>query len=131
MPDDPRIEPPFPSTNFAWKRVKIKPPPAGHVTARAKRGRWWGLATWPRSRSLTITVSYRGGPESWWLVKARGRHGVFPGVAALEDVMASVFNEWNGPVWSPNGHRNVSATAYPGATETDPGPVATNPEDPL
>jgi hypothetical protein len=45
-----------------------------------------------------VTVAWRGGPESWWLVTARGRHGVFPGYAALEDVMAGVLNEYNGPV---------------------------------
>lgn len=82
----------------------MKPPPAGHVTARAKRGRWFGLATWPRTRSLNLTVAWRGGPESWWLVTARGRHGVFPGHLALEDVMAAVFNEWNGPVIGENQH---------------------------
>jgi hypothetical protein len=92
---DPRTESErtFPSTAWEWRKVKMKPPPAGHVTARAKRGRWFGLSRWPRSQQLTITVGYRGGPESWWLVTARGRHGVFPGHAALEDVMSSVFNE--------------------------------------
>lgn len=81
------------STTWEWRKVKMKPPPAGHGRVRAKRGRWYGLAQWPRRRSLTLTVAYRGGPESWWLVTARGRHGVFPGSAYLEDVMASVLNE--------------------------------------
>jgi len=71
----------------------MKPPPAGHATARAKRGRWGSLARWPRTRTLTLTVAYRGGPESWWLVTARGMHGVFPGYAAIEDVMHQVLNE--------------------------------------
>jgi hypothetical protein len=88
----------FPSTTFEWRKVKMKPPPAGHDTARAKRGRWYGLATWPRRRTVKVEIVWRGGPESWWLVKARGRHGVFPGHAALEDVMTAVCNEWNGPV---------------------------------
>jgi hypothetical protein len=79
----------------------MKPPPAGQDTARAKRGRWWGLVTWPRRRQLTLVIHWRGGPESWWLVQCRGRHGVFPGHAAIEDVMASVCNEWNGPVLEP------------------------------
>jgi hypothetical protein len=38
-------------------------------------------------------VTYRGGAESWWLIDARGSIGVFPGHAALEDVMAQIFNE--------------------------------------
>jgi hypothetical protein len=90
---EPGIEHTFPSTTFVWRKVKMKPPPAGHNSARAKRGRWRHLARWPRARSLTITVSYRGGAESWWLVKARGSQGVFPGHAQLEDVMAAVFSE--------------------------------------
>jgi hypothetical protein len=42
---------------------------------------------------MSLTVSYRGGSESWWLVEARGSHGVFPGHAALEDVLSQVCNE--------------------------------------
>jgi hypothetical protein len=71
----------------------MKPPPAGHDTARAQRGRWHHLTKWPRSRKLTLTVKYRGGAESWWLVESRGSYGVFPGCAALEDVMRAVLNE--------------------------------------
>ncbi len=89
----PAIEQAFSSTTFVWRKVKMKPPPAGHTTARAKRGRWRHLTRWPRSRSLTLTVTYRGGAESWWLVSARGSQGVFPGHAQLEDVMAQVFSE--------------------------------------
>ncbi len=78
---------------FEWKYVKVKPPPAGHSTARAKRGRWRYLARWPRSEKLQISIKWRGGAESWWLVEARGSSGVFPGHAALEDVMNQVLNE--------------------------------------
>lgn len=88
----------FPSTTSEWEWRKIKRRPQGTDTARAKRGRWYGLATWPRRRTLSIQITWRGGPESWWLVKARGRHGVFPGFLSIEDVMAAVCNEWNGPV---------------------------------
>jgi len=87
----------FGSTTWGWKKVKMKPPPAGQGRVRAQRGRWRGLATWPRRRPVSLTVAWRGGPESWWLVTSRGRHGVFPGHAAIEDVMAQVLNEWNGP----------------------------------
>ena len=83
----------FRSTTAEWKWVKIKRRPQGTVTARAKRGRWRHLARWPRSQNLSIKVTYRGGAESWWLVEARGSEGVFPGHAALEDVMSQVFNE--------------------------------------
>ncbi len=87
------VEQTFPSTTWAWKQVKMKTPPAGQDRARAQRGRWHGFPVWPRRKVLTLTIVYRGGPQSWWLVSARGRHGVFPGVAALEDVMRQVLNE--------------------------------------
>jgi hypothetical protein len=71
----------------------MKPPPAGHRTARAKRGRWRHLRRWPRTERLTLKVLYRGGAESWWLVEARGTQGVFPGHASLEDVLHQVMSE--------------------------------------
>lgn len=93
MAPDSEIEQVFPSTTADWQWRKIKRRPQGTTTARAKRGRWRGLARWPRSQHLTLIVQYRGGAESWWLVTARGQHGVFPGHAALEDVMSQVMNE--------------------------------------
>jgi hypothetical protein len=48
---------------------------------------------WPKHRPLTLVLQHRGGGESWWLVKARGSHGVFPGHLALDDVMSAVCNE--------------------------------------
>ncbi len=87
------IEHTFGSTTFEWRRVKMKPPPAGHDGARAKRGRWRHLGRWPRTQHLTMKVQYRGGAESWWLVSARGSQGVFPGHCALEDVMSQIMNE--------------------------------------
>jgi hypothetical protein len=83
----------FPSTTYEYRKVKIKTPPAGHRTVRAKRGRWYRFATWPRHRKLSLTISHRGGAESWWLVEARGSHGAFPGHLCLDDVMAVVCNE--------------------------------------
>jgi hypothetical protein len=90
METDERV---FPSTTSDWKWAKVKRRPQGTTTARAKRGRWRHLARWPRTQHLSIKVTYRGGAESWWLVEARGSEGVFPGHAALEDVMSQVFNE--------------------------------------
>jgi hypothetical protein len=40
-----------------------------------------------------MTVTYRGGAESWWLIEARGEHEVFPGHRCLDDVMARVLSE--------------------------------------
>jgi hypothetical protein len=84
----------FGSTTFEWRQVKIKRRPQGTSTAGAQRRRWRGLARYPRAQALRgIEVQWRGGAESWWLIKARGSHGVFPGHLALEDVMAAIFNE--------------------------------------
>lgn len=93
MASDETLEQTFPSTTFRWEMRKIRTPPAGHNTVRAKRGRFSGLATWPRNRKLRLTISYRGGAESWWLVESRGTQQAFPGHLAIEDVMVVVLNE--------------------------------------
>lgn len=38
-----------------------------------------------------MTVRYRGGPEAWFEVKARGRSWRFPGVTALYDALVTVY----------------------------------------
>jgi hypothetical protein len=38
-------------------------------------------------------VSFKGGPEGYWLVEARSASGVFSGQTAIEDVMRAVLNE--------------------------------------
>lgn len=69
----------------------MRPAPQAQ-TQRPRRGhRWIGCYPWPREQKITLTVKYRGGAEGWYLVEARGRHGVFPGVVALHDVMMEIF----------------------------------------
>lgn len=96
MTTHPEDEQTFPSTTYEWRKVKIKRPAGGKDTARAKRGPWTRLATWPRHRKLRLTVSHRGGAASWWLIETRGASGVVPGNLAFEDVMKFVLNE---PEW--------------------------------
>lgn len=48
------------------------------------------LLSWPRRKPLTLTLVYRGGPEAWWEVRARGRVWRRPGVTALHDLMTEV-----------------------------------------
>lgn len=48
------------------------------------------LSVWDPKNPLTLMLTYRGGPEAWWEVKARGRTYHFPGHLALHDVMARV-----------------------------------------
>lgn len=89
----PETEQMFGSTTFAWRRVKIARPPEGTTPRGAKRSSFMRLPRSERRRPVTLTVVYRGGAESWWLVKARGSHQVFPGHASIEDVMARVHSE--------------------------------------
>lgn len=83
-------EQPLPSTTWAWKRVKIARPPEAKQHRPAKRGRWWYLQPWPRSKPLPMTVKYRGGPECWYEIHGRGSVGRFPGHTALHDVMSEI-----------------------------------------
>lgn len=84
----------FPSTTWAYRKVKIARPPGGHATARSSMYGWRSLRRSERRMKIRITVSYRGGPQSYWLVEARGRHAVLPGHMALEDLMAAVHNDY-------------------------------------
>lgn len=45
-----------------------------------------------RREPTGIVIVYRGGPECWYEVRARGSMKRFPGHAALHDVMAEVYN---------------------------------------
>lgn len=83
----------FPSTTWAWKRVKMRSSAGGQRdSSRVKRG-FRRLGRYPRSEALRITVKYRGGAEAWWLVQARGCVEAFPGHLAFEDVMRRVYSE--------------------------------------
>lgn len=55
-----------------------------------------GLPAVPRRERLTITVSHRGGAESWWELRARGRVWRRPGWMALEDVLADIYDGYRG-----------------------------------
>ena len=65
----------------------------GNERSNRRNAGFLRLGRSPRHLPVRITVEYRGGSESWWLIKARGAHQVFPGYAALEDVMARVLSE--------------------------------------
>ncbi len=78
------------STSWVPKRGRILPSARGKTPHPRSGYRWFGLRCWDREEKLTLVIKYRGGPECWYLVEARGRHGVFPGIAALHDVMREV-----------------------------------------
>lgn len=76
------------STTWEWRKVKLKSPPGGEGLAKRVRSRSYPAASRNRNRPLWLEIAYRGGAESFWLVRTRGCSWRFPGYAALEDVMA-------------------------------------------
>ena len=85
------------STTWAWRRVKISQPAAGHGHSAGGAGSTRALPPWPRRRNLTVVIRHRGGAESWWEIKARGRVWRLPGHLCLEDAFAQVLGETGRP----------------------------------
>ena len=78
------------STTWTWRKVKIARAPQASRPSAPKGRRWFRLpARDPRER-LVLKVHYRGGPECWYQVEARGSMGRFPGHVALHDVMREI-----------------------------------------
>lgn len=65
--------------------------PAGPAGRRAKPGRWWSHSRLRPRERLTLTIHYRGGPEAWYQVEARGSMGRFTGITSLHDVMSEIY----------------------------------------
>lgn len=85
------------STTYEWKKVKIAGSARTGQHGGRKPGRFSGLSRRNRTARLTMTISYKGGAESWWLIETRGRHAVFPGHRCLDDVMAEINREFEPP----------------------------------
>lgn len=79
------------STTWIYEPDKISAARREGKARPAKPARWRGLSRRNAKDKLTVTITYRGGAEAWYLVEARGRSGVFPGVAALHDVMEEIY----------------------------------------
>lgn len=84
---------PLTSTTWEWRKVKMRRSAGGQDTAASGTRGFRRLRRYPRTEQVRITVEYRGGAESWWLLKARGTQEVFPGHRALEDVLSRVYSE--------------------------------------
>jgi hypothetical protein len=87
------IEQAFSSTTWGFRRVEIRPP------ARAKsqpersedlKALLVRLRRREMRKPLEVTVRFRGGPECWWELTARGRVWRFPGYVALHDALAHI-----------------------------------------
>ena len=79
-----------PSTTWEWRRVKIRTAPQALAKQRPKGSPFKRLTPWPPRRRLTVTVAYRGGPECWWEISARGVTVYRPGVTALHDLLREI-----------------------------------------
>lgn len=87
------IEHAFSSTTWGFRRVEIKPPARAKAQPERSEDRK-ALLRRLRQREmrkpLEISVRYRGGPECWWEIVARGRVWRFPGYVSLHDALAHV-----------------------------------------
>lgn len=79
-----------PSTNWEWGLRKIRSAPPAESRAERSESSLGSLLAWPRRKPLSITVKWRGGPEAWWEIRARGRTIRRPGHLALHDVLCEI-----------------------------------------
>jgi hypothetical protein len=78
------------STRVRWELAKVHRPPEAPSTQPPEGGPP-RLSRLELRETVTITVRWRGGPEAWWEVKARGRTMRFPGHDSLHDVLLQVY----------------------------------------
>lgn len=79
------------STTWVWRQVKLSQPPQANGTTSEARPPKGSLLHWPRGKPMTIVIKYRGGPEGWVEVRARGRVWRRPGTTALYDLIVTLF----------------------------------------
>ena len=79
-----------PSTRYEYRRVKVRRPPEATEAAPSKTARLRRLPPRNPREPLKLTISYRGGPESWWEVHCRGTIVRRPGYTSLDDVMRDI-----------------------------------------
>lgn len=82
----------FESTTFVWERRMVRRPAGGQMHSAAKPHRMLGLPRWPARRPLRLTIKYRGGPEGWVEIHARGRVVRYPGYTQVVDVLRELTN---------------------------------------
>lgn len=97
MTDPREPNPCLPSTTWVYEKRKVRRSAGGQDTASRKAVRWYHLPRRDRRKPLTLTISYRGGPECWYEVHARGSVGRFPGSTYLHDVMAAIYGDDQDP----------------------------------
>jgi len=97
MAIDPAIVHAFGSTKWEWRKVKIRGPRPTQGAQRATKEPSDRRGRRDERKPLCVEISYLGGPEAVWLLKARGGTWRIPGHRALNDALLDV----NGPFWAP------------------------------
>lgn len=82
--------PSSPSTTWGWRRVRIRPAPQANTTATPKGSPHTKRALRDRRKPLTVTVVYRGGPECWYELRARGLVVRRPGYICIHDALMAL-----------------------------------------
>lgn len=80
----------FRSTTWEWRKTKIRRPAGGHSGSAPKALRWFSLPPRNPRQPLTISVKFRGGPECWYEIHARGQVGRVPGWLCIHDLMVEI-----------------------------------------
>jgi hypothetical protein len=83
----PPIEHTFPSPPTAWDWVKIERPPGPKGSVSEANSFRLKLAKRAMRRPLPATIRFRGGPQCWVEIQARGRVFRFTGDTALYDAL--------------------------------------------
>ena len=87
----------FPSTTWSWEYRKIKAP-HGRTTQGARSARRFvSMPMRMRRNPLNIRVTWRGGPECWYQVDARGSWIRIPGHLSFHDVMTTIYGDGGKP----------------------------------
>lgn len=81
------------STTWVWRRVRVSTPPQAQQNRPSGARSLSKLGVWPRRKTLHLEVKYRGGPEAWYEIRARGVTLRMPGATALHDVMRTLYND--------------------------------------
>lgn len=66
------------STTSSSDQVILEQPARAPAKQSVRRAGLPSLSPRDPRKRLSLVVSYKGGPEGWWLVEARGQHWLFP-----------------------------------------------------
>ena len=85
-----------------WEWRKVRRPAGGQKSGSPQARRFRFLPSRNPREPLTIKVKFRGGPECWYEVHARGSIARYPGTRSIHEIM----DEINcGAAWPSHLHR--------------------------